>query len=178
MTQTAPTTLHGPAEPARTDPAEGSLLGSLRAQARDLATGKTIDIPIPGYRNPALIARYRFLPEAEAKEIGKRVRESDAYDNDLDRAEAGIITAMIEACEGLFARQGDKLEPVDPDGGGPCRYDGRLETFFGREPSQSARTAVLVAFKENWLAALNHGRLFQEWLGDTSKTIEQLLGEA
>ena len=158
-------------------PAAGSLLGQIREQQKDLAAGKTVDIPIAGYHRPELVARYRFIDLDEAKEIGERIRKS--YDSDVDRAEASMLTPMIEACEGLFAREGDKLEPVElPDGGGPCRYDGRLETFFGGEPSGSAKSAVLAAFKGNGHAAINHGRLLNEWFGDTSKTIEQLLGEA
>jgi hypothetical protein len=155
----------------------GSLLGQIREQQKDLATGKTIDIPLAGYRNPELVARYRFVDAEEAKQLGERIRKQ--YDSEVDRLEASMLVPMIEACEGLFAREGDKLEPVEiPDGGGPCRYDDRLETFFGAEPSGSARTAVLVAFKGNGHAAIKHGRILSEWFGDTSKTVEQLLGEA
>ena len=164
-------------EAIRSIPASGSLLGQIREQQKDLATGKTIDIPIVGYNNPELVARYRFIATEEAKEMGERIRKT--YDSEVDRLEATVLVPMIEACEGLFAREGDKLEPVElPDGGGPCRYDDRLEDFFGATPSGSARQAVLVAFKENGHAAISHGRLFNEWLNDTSKTIEQLLGEA
>jgi hypothetical protein len=155
----------------------GSLLGQIREQQKDLASGKTIDIPLVGYRNPELVARYRFVDAEEAKQLGERIRKQ--YDSEVDRLEASMLVPMIEACEGLFAREGDKLEPVEiPDGGGPCRYDDRLETFFGAEPSGSARTAVLVAFKGNGHAAIKHGRILSEWFGDTSKTVEQLLGEA
>jgi hypothetical protein len=170
MSAEAPATIHSV-------PAAGSLLGQIREQQKDLAAGKTIDIPIAGYHRPELVARYRFISLDEAKELGEQIRKQ--YDSDVDRAEATMLVPMIEACEGLFAREGDKLEPVElPDGGGPCRYDDRLETFFGAEPSGSAREAILVAFKGNGHAAVNHGRLLNEWFGDTSKTIEQLLGEA
>ncbi len=164
-------------EPIRSIPAAGSLLGQIREQQKDLAADKTIDIPLAGYRNPELVARYRFVSMEEAKELGERIRKQ--YDGEADRMEASMIVPMIEACIGLFAREGDKLEPVElPDGGGPCRYDDRLENFFGAEPSGSAKAAVLVAFKGNGHAAVRHGRILSEWFGDTSKTIEQLLGEA
>lgn len=171
------TTTHQPPEIITVE--SNSLLGGLRRQAHELATDKTIDIPIAGWHRPELVARYRFLPEAEAKAIGDRIRESDEYSNDRDRSEAGLIASMVEACEGLYAREGNKLEPVAPeDGGGPCRYDDRLEIFLFGESSGSSRAAVLAAFKGNWLASLNHARLLMEWMTDTSKTIEQLLGEA
>jgi hypothetical protein len=159
---------------------DGSLLGLIRSQQRDLAKGKTIDIPIAGYHRPELVARYRFLDMEEGKLLGERIRKQ--FDDDVDKAEALLLWPMIEACEGLFARQGDKLEPVElPDGGGPCRYDGRLETFFGvpdAEHTGTAKGALLVAFKGNGHAAIKHGRVLAEWFGDTSKTIDQLLGEA
>jgi len=162
----------------RLDAEPGSLLAGIRDQQRDLAAGHTIDIPIAGYKRPQLLARYRFISLDEGRELGERIRKSDLYSTDNDRAEAALFTSIIEACEGLFAREGDKLEPVDPDGGGPCRYDDRLETFFGVEPSGSARTAVLLAFKGNGIAALSHARVFAEWLTDTTKTVDELLGEA
>lgn len=162
----------------RLAPEPGSLLAGVREQQRDLASHHHIDIPIAGYRRPQLVARYRFIGLDEGRELGERIRKSDLYSTDNDRAEAALFAAIIEACEGLYAREGDKLEPVDPDGGGPCRYDGRLEDFFGAEPSGSARAAVILAFKGNGIAAIAHARLFAEWLSDTTKTIDELLGEA
>lgn len=159
-----------------------SLLDRLRAQQRDYATGKSLDLPITGRKHPELVARYRFLDVDETQAIAKRIDER-GYDPKQfeDRAalsEDILFLPMIEACEGLFAREGDKLEPVDPDGRGAAKFDGRLETFFDLEPSGSAREAILVAFLGNGHAALAHARKLQSWFGDTSKTAEQLLGEA
>ena len=160
-------------------PPTSSLLGSIREQAQHLAKDDTIDIPIAGYKRPELVARYRFVEHEEARELGERIRKDDQYLNDIDRAETALVDALIVGCIGIFAREGDQLEPVTPDdGGGPCVYDDRLETFFGTESSGSARASLLRAFKGNWLAAINHGRIYQIWLTDTSKKYEELVGEA
>lgn len=164
-------------------PPATSLLGALREQSQQLANEQTIDIPITGWHPIELVARYRFVDAERGHEIGKQIRDDARYTDDTQRAEAGLIAVMVEACTGIYAREGDKLEPVDPDGAGaPCGYDDRLETFlhdaYGWEPTGTARGAVVLAFKGNWIAAVNHGRTLAEWMADTSKTIEQLLGEA
>jgi hypothetical protein len=162
-------------------PKHGSLLELIRTQAQESVEGQTVDLPILGWSNPELWARYRFMPIAETQPLGASVRSE--FKDDTDRFRFSMIAVMIEACEGIYAReQGTRdlvsLEELLDDRAGPVRYDDRLERAIGRDPSGSARGAVHQAFKDNDYAAVEHGQLLQRWMNDTTKTVEQLLGEA
>lgn len=156
----------------------GSLMDRLRAQQADAAAGKTVDLRVPGYRDPDLFARYRFLHSSEAKKIGQRIRER--FRDDVDRLLNGTIDTMIAACEGLYARDGNgELVPVDADGGGPVRYDPRATEFFNLEVDEDdpARSTVRAIFKGNDYAILDHGGLLQQWMSDTTAEVNESLGE-
>lgn len=159
------------------EPKAVSLFDRIRAQQKHVASDQTVELPIPGYSNPALVVKYRWVDPDEVKEIGVKVRAQFATDE--DRMLYAAMDVMIVGCEGLYMRDtGEKtLQPLDP-GDGILRFDDRLERFFEREPSGSARTAVDVAFKENPYAVVAHGQLLQRWMADTTIDLSRLLGEA
>lgn len=158
----------------------GSLLELIRSQAQDSAEGKTVDLPISGWSNPELVARYRFLPIEETQPLASPIKAE--FKDDTDRFRYATIALIVEACEGIFVRErGSRdliaLEGILDDGKGPVRYEERLEVALGRPPSGSARGAVHQAFKDNDYAAVEHGQLLQRWMNDTTVDVEKLLGE-
>lgn len=156
----------------------GSLMDELRRQQAQAVAGQTVDLTVPGYRNPALVARYRFLDSTEAKQIGKRVQEN--YTDDFDRLLYGTIQQLIAACVGLYARADGRLVPVDPDGGGPAGYDERCAQFFGFpvDAEHPAQSTVRAVFKGNDYAIVDHGGRLQAWMSDTTMRADESLGES
>lgn len=156
-----------------------SLMDRLRAQQREQAADRTLELAIPDYHNPEFIARYRFLPASETKAIAARVERQ--FKGETERYQQVTMRQLVAACIGVFARDEDSdvLVPVTlEDGDEPCCYDERLAAFFGIEAASATETLRQV-FHGNEYAINVHGGQFQEWLaGTTGELSERSLGES
>ena len=167
--------------------AQPSITDLLRQEAQNLAESKTVDIPIKGFEQTGLRARYH-LPESgkELDNIARKVfREfKDTYSRNL------YITTdtMAYLCDGLYVMPVDMAvdEPVELDPeltGAPITFDVTLAQVLGgvSEPV-TARKVIRKLFGNNEMAILAHGEKLNRWLQDTSVDLStelwQMQGES
>ena len=165
------------------DAPPASLLGQLQAQRAQIARKTSTTIPLPGFRNPQVVVRYRFLPPERLDELGRGIRQETERDN--EQLVLSSIDVLIEACEGIYVRErgSTKLEPLAPyeDKLILTFNDARLADCFGFE-SNEARDLVRGVFVgpggvTNDYAIIDHAQLLLRWFGDTSvRTDEEALG--
>lgn len=144
-----------------------SLIEQLREKRRAAAGNITVDLPIPGYRG-SVVGRYRLVdPLVEGKEIGDRVRAQ--FDDDRAREHYAFVDTLIAACQGLYLRtETGELEPIDPDGQGPARYDARLADALGIQAG-SSRDVLDALFNGNKVAIDTHALRLAQWMADPSR---------
>jgi hypothetical protein len=159
-----------------------SLMDRLRGKLAQAREETTVDLDIPGY-DGELVARYRGLdPVKEGEKIARRVERQ--FKSEAQRGVYTLVDALVTACEGIFVRNVDgELEPLDPDGLGPCCYDERLAEFLGIDISHGANTdgaarrCLLGVFAGNKVAIAVHGQRWQRWMA-TGVSDGEALGES
>lgn len=141
-----------------------SAFDRLKAKRRRNAHNTTVDLPVTGYSGE-LVARYRLLdPLIEGKEIADRIDEQFKGEQEAQTFWA-LVDTLISACDGLYVKGDHGFEPLDPDGGGVCRYDERLADGLDLERG-SARITLLSLFDDNKVAITHHALALQRWMAD------------
>jgi hypothetical protein len=156
---------------------------ALRARRQEVAERREVLIPIIGYEDLNLKAKYRLLDRSETTAIAERVRKSmkGKVKSQSDFMFYVLMDTIIAACEGLFL--GDTLETAKPlmseDGEHEVNTYAEFATNLNNgDPLPSHRAAVRYVFGENDFAVGQHGLLLNRWLGNTNIDIdEEALGE-
>ena len=169
-----------PAPPVRQLETEGggisqSLLDTFQAELDEIASTKSVMIPVKGYEKTGLQVRYG-MPEngKHLDQLARRVQREykDAFSRNLYIA----IDTMIDLCEGIYVQPEDVPEPVmlDPhDTGEPCEFDVTLAELMGMNGmSGSARQVVRRLFGNNDFAVMAHAEKLSRWLQNTKADLE------
>lgn len=150
--------------------------GRLRARHRELQNDHTRDIDVPGYGGD-LVGRYRVLSPDQIREGNRKIEKLP----EDERLVVGAIDQIIAACDSLWVRGDNGLEPLLPDDPEPARYDKRLAEFFGFE-AERAREVVRQVFTTggelNVPAVIAHAQEIGVWMQDVSREVDAaFLGE-
>lgn len=151
-----------------------SLREGLRRQRDEAMEMRPLELPLPEYKNPELIAQYQLIDPTELNRIAERVRNE--FKTPYERSLYGAIDSMCFACQGLFARYpGDKdLIPLDPEV--PMIYDTRLADYMELE-ANTAREVVIQLFGNNIFAIVEHNLKISRWMGDRKSDLSSGLGD-
>jgi len=152
-----------------------SLLDTFHAELDEIASTKSVLIPVRGYERTGLQIKYG-MPEngkqldAIARKVNREVK--DTFSRNLLTA----MDTMIALCEGLYVQPEEVPEPVmlDPhDTGEPCQFDVVLAELMGMNGSGgSARTVVKRLFGNNDFAIMSHAEKLSRWLQNTKADLE------
>lgn len=132
-----------------------SALDNLRARREELSRDRTLDLPVPGWPDGLLIARYGAPSAGGLDEIvgaARRLEASGQQDAEL----AAAADTLIELCRELLTT-GEDGEPVGlaqlAGEDQPVRFDSRLADHLGFTAG-SARECVYGVFPQD-----EHGRV-------------------
>jgi len=152
-----------------------SLRERLRRQRQESADNKTVDLPLPEYDNPQLVARYRLMETKELGQLGDRIRRE--YKSTMDRALYGAMDSIITCCIGLYARWPDSEEliPLGTEDA-PIKFDQALAEYLGFEAT-TARGVVFETFGQNDFAIISHNVTLTRWMGNRNSDLGEGLGE-
>ena len=147
-----------------------SIVDMFKQEQLELASAKSVFIPVKGYEKTGLQIRYK-MPESgkELEVIGTKVgrQYKDTYSRNLYTA----MDTMIHLCDGFFVQPEDVPEPVplDPDNfGEPCLFDNTLATMLGLTGDGiTSRQVVKKLFAGNEIAIVTHAFDLQRWLQNT-----------
>lgn len=149
-----------------------SIVDLFRQEQEELASAKSVFIPVKGYEKTGLQIRYK-MPESgkEIEMISNKVarQQKDTYARNLYSA----MDIMIHLCDGLFVQPEDVPEPVmlDPENAGePCGFDTTLAVLLGMDVNNddtTARAVVLKLFGGNELALMTHAFDLNRWMQNT-----------
>lgn len=149
-----------------------SIVDLFKQEQEELASAKSVFIPIKGYEKTGLQIRYRMPVSGKelemiATKVGRQHR--DTYARNLYTA----MDTMIHLCDGLFVQPEGVEEPVmlDPDEvGEPCGFDTTLASLLGMDLNDgdtTARAVVTKLFGNNELAVMTHAFDLNRWLQNT-----------
>jgi hypothetical protein len=153
------------------------MMDQLRKQHQDIRDGHaTTKLQVPGYSGK-LVAEYRVLDiRNELDKITVKVRQQ--YSKMGEIALFTTLDVLVVACVGLYYNNGEKLRPISESIGPnepPICYDDRLAEFLALDLSEAegsfARETVYQAFGKNEQAIIDHGRLLNAWMSDTSREV-------
>jgi hypothetical protein len=155
-----------------------SAMDALRRKHAELAEGKTVKMPIPGYDGD-LVAEYRLLDVTkELDRIQTNVRNT--YKKLGEVALYATLDVLATACIGLYYFNGEELRPLSESIGPdepPICYDDRLVEFLGLDISGAegsfARETVKQTFGGNEQAIIDHGRRLNSWMSNTSNDVSE-----
>lgn len=152
-----------------------SLRERLRRQRQESSDNKTVDLPLPEYDNPQLIARYRLMETKELGQLGDRIRRE--YKSTMDRALYGAMDSLITCCIGLYARwpEGEDLIPLGTEDM-PIKFDHALAEYLGFEAT-TARAVVFETFGQNDFAIISHNVTLSRWMANRTADLGEGLGE-
>lgn len=157
-----------------------SLMEQLRAKRQEVAETKETMIPLPGYEEVGLQAKYRLMDRPEVEKIGKKIRKQGVKDRGLFQMLA-LVDVIINSTEGFYVHQdGEQVELTYGDDGPHITTWPKLAEFLGHagEPD-TARNAVYWIFGNNEFAIGNHGIVLNRWFGNTGAEVDaEFLGEA
>jgi hypothetical protein len=149
-----------------------SIVDLFKAEQEELASTKSVFIPVKGYEKTGLQVKYR-MPQSgkEIEAIANKVNRQfkDTYSRNLYSA----MDVMINLCDGLYVQPEDVPEPVpleSDDSGDPCMFDGSLAAMLGMDVESedtTARAVVRKLFGGNELAVMTHAFDLNRWLGNT-----------
>ena len=153
-------------------PFSTSIVDLFKQEQEELASAKSVMIPVNGYEKTGLKIKYRMVSSGKEIElISTKVNRQfkDQYSRNLYTA----MDTMILLCDGLFVQPEDVPEPVmlDPDEvGEPCQFDSTLAQMLGMNPHSedtTARVVVKKLFGDNELAIMTHAFDLNRWLQNT-----------
>jgi len=151
-----------------------SLLDTFQAELDDIASTKSVMIPVKGYEKTGLQIKYG-MPESgkQLDAIARKVQreQKDAFSRNLYIA----MDTMIALCEGIYVQPEDVPEPVmlDPhDTGEPCEFDSTLAELMGMNGDGSARVVVKRLFGDNDFAIMAHAERLSRWLQNTKADLD------
>lgn len=160
-----------------------SPIEALRAKRDEIEAKREVYIPILGYEEIGLKAKYRLLDRAETTDIGKRVKQQTKGKGQSEFMFRILVDTIIAACEGLYlAPMGVTDEDAEPlmnqAKTDPILTYAAFAAEMRGESFPNHRAAVIYCFGDNEFAVGQHGLLLQRWLTDTNIDIdEELLGE-
>jgi hypothetical protein len=149
-----------------------SIVDMFKQEQEELASAKSVFIPVRGYEKTGLQIRYKMPGSGKELEmvVNKVNRQHrDAYSRNLYSA----MDMMIHLCDGLFVQPEGVPEPVmlDPDEvGEPCGFDTTLAQMLGMDLNSddtTARAVVTKLFGGNELAVMTHAFDLNRWLQNT-----------
>ena len=152
-----------------------SLRERLRAQREESAGNKTLDLPLPEYENPKLVARYRLMDPKELGRLGEKIRRE--YTTTMDRALYGAMDSLINCCIGLYAKwpEDDRLIALGSEDA-PLTYSAQLAEYLGFEAT-TARQVVYETFGQNDFAIISHNVTLSRWMSNRKTDLRDELGE-
>lgn len=156
---------------------EGSLLDALAQERQDAIEKRECDLPVAGFSQIKLYARYRLLEGIELGRIGQKVTKE--FKTTYDRNLYGSIDVIIAACEGFFVDvAGDgTLQPLTHGGVPVTGYNSELAAALrftdSIDAKYPARSIVLALFGGNEVALVQHNMVLGRWMGNTSLDVNQ-----
>jgi hypothetical protein len=165
-------------EPEQGATPSGSLMEKLRSKHAEIASKKTIDIPLPGY-DDMLITRYRVLDvRNDINRISQRVQKERG--SQLSQALSAAMDSMIASCVEIFTTRDGQLVPLSESFGPDhpaVRYDESLAEFMDFK-IDSARDLILQLFGGNEPMIMDHAQMLSRWMSDTTREVnDEFLGE-
>lgn len=135
-----------------------SLLGGLKARRQEIVESATIDLPVPRWKDPAIVVRYKPVDHGLIRRAQNLVDK--APKNEKASLEVDVnADVLIAGCVGVFALIDDdeteySLRPGDPHGD-HTRFDPHLAENLGLSDGANARATVraLYMFDGDLIAA-------------------------
>lgn len=163
-----------------------SALDSLRARRAELSRDRTLDVPVPGWPDGLLIARYGPPEPGGLDGIVGAARRFEA-EGQQDVELAAAADTLIELCRELLTT-GEDGEPVGlaqlAGEGQPIRFDSRLAEHLGFDAG-SARECVYGVFPQDEQGRVldftvrSHAQQVIGWIGRIGREADTALaGEA
>lgn len=152
-----------------------SPMEALRVKRDETAARTEVLIPLPGYEEAGLKAKYRLIDRKEVADINKRVRAQTKDQGEyMFRV---ILDTIIAACEGFYlAPDGvpdEEAEPLVSEEGEVVTDYMAFASHLKRESFTNHRQAVVYVFGGNDFTAGQHGLLLNRWLSNTGIEIDQ-----
>lgn len=149
-----------------------SIRDQIRAEREAIASEKTLDLLVPGYRG-LLAVRYHSISDRELEEYLKRAQREN------DQSIRSNYDLLIEACETILYRESDEQEftPALDENGDQIRFDVRLAEMLGMDAT-TARETVAGFFSPDGaqpLAVAQHIGAVADWLQGKSSEIDPAL---
>lgn len=159
-----------------------SPIEALRVRREEVASHRETLIPLQGYEEMGLKAKYRLVEREETDRIAKNIRsQTKVRDEFMYRMVVETVALAVEgfvlAPDGVSDEQAEPL--VDLEGNEVTNYN-QLATALGWEPGERAshHRAMLFVFGDNEFAIGSHGLLLQRWLNNTTfEVTQEFLGE-
>jgi hypothetical protein len=158
--------------------AQGSILDIFRQEQAELASAKSVLIPIAGYEKIGLKVQYRMPYDGkELDVIGRHAQKTikDPYERNL----AIATDTMVKLCEGIYCQPEGVEEPVmfDPmETGQACRFGPELAEALDVDVN-SAREVVQILFGNKDLAIIAHVEKLSRWLANSNADLESEIWE-
>lgn len=165
--------------------ADDSIIGQLRARAKEQLEEHNIDIPVGGEFGKQLLIRYKPLDPGPMDKFF--ARRSQLRDMMPDGKELPItelnMDLMAQACVGVYGADanGENKEELTAPSGQALKLDYRLIQFLQMPMDESmakptSHEVIMMLFGNNAMAVINHGDELAGWMQDP--THRHIVGES